>query len=146
MYEKLITEINKLPNVLTRQQLLNWYLDNHRPRWGSSPEPTTGQLIKLCKRCGKKIQGNSDLEIHVTLEQQADFIKRCKPDLTGRKQNIHVIMKDEYKDEVNELYWKKGKTIEQLAKKYECSKHTVESFMKKVGIPTRARGFSRAEG
>lgn len=140
MHEKLIKEINKLPNVLTRQQLINWYLDNRKSISSSPTEITTGKLIKLCKQCGKKIEGQSKLAIHITEEEEADFIRRCKPDVTGRKANSNIKIADTESSKINKLYWQKGKTIEQLAELYKCSTSTVGAFMDKVGIPKRLRG------
>lgn len=142
MYKKLIREIEQLPEILTRQQLINWYIDNRQP-YGCK-EMTTGQLISLCKKCGKKIQGQSKLAIHITPEEEREFIRRSKPYLSQSKIHSNAKIKEEEKEKIRDLYWNKGLTIEELAELYKCSTSTVGLFMKNAKIPARLRGFGRS--
>ena len=46
MMDRIINEIKKLPDVITRQEMLNWYIDYFECKWGCRNDLTSGELMK----------------------------------------------------------------------------------------------------
>ena len=89
MLRTIIAEIKKLPTIITRQELINWYLENFEHRTGSKPNMTTGELIDLVKACGKKVEGKSKLAIHISEDEERKFATRSRADLGQKKVNAN---------------------------------------------------------
>lgn len=124
-------EINKLPPIMTRQQVLNWYIDINKHRWGATKEITTGELIKLIEKSGRKVKGQSKLAIHITEAEEKEF--KSKP-----RNNIRFTkLPDGEKDKVENMYWNLKMNMSKIAKKYNCSSSTIQARMRDWKIPIR---------
>jgi hypothetical protein len=137
----ILGEIEKLPQVVTRQQVLNWYIDNINYRGGSKNEITTGELIYLIKRSGRQIKGQSRLAIHITLEEERKYAQRINlVDLRQRKVHANVKIPDSEREKVEYMYWKQGLTLKEIADVYRCTATTVSKRMKDWQVQARAAG------
>lgn len=143
MLNKVMSAINKLPPVMTRQEVLNWYIDNMSYRGGSDGEVTTGELIRLIRNTGRKVEGQSRLAIHITTEEERKYAQRVnKVDLRQRKVHANVKIPDSEREKVEYMYWKQGLTLKEIAEIYKCTATTVQKRMKDWQVETRAAGTS----
>jgi len=133
-------EIKKLPSIMTRQQVLNWYIDTIGHRWGSNREITTGELIVLIEKSGKKVKGQSKLAIHISPEEEREFATKSRADLGQKKINSNVKIPDSEKKSVQKMYWDCGMSLDKIAERYGCSSTTIQKRMREWQLETRARG------
>jgi len=133
MLGTIVKEIKKLPPVVTRQQVLNWF-----DRFGTSGicrELTTGEVIFLIERTGRKVQGQSKLAIRVTEAEEGKFkLKR------ENRNNIRLTkIPDSEKEKVRNMYWNLKMNMSEIAKEYKCSSSTVMLRMRDWKIPIRTK-------
>jgi len=139
MLMSMVREINKLPQIITRQQVLNWYIAKFT-HTGTRDDLTTEEVIFMIERTGRKVQGQSRLAINISLEEEEEFISRRRIDLGKKKANVQDKLPDSEKDTVRKLYWEQGLSMEDIARKYNCSQGLVDKRMKKWKLETRPRG------
>jgi len=139
MLRTMIKEINKLPQIVTRQQVLNWYIAKFNGT-GMRDDLSSEEVVFMIERTGRKIQGKSKLAINISPEEEAEFINRHRMDLGKKKANVRDKLPDSEKETVRKLYWEQGLSMEDIARKYNCSQGLVDKRMKKWKLETRPRG------
>jgi len=137
-YIVLVAEALKpaLPKVVTKEELMNYYIHKLQFNGPIAAETTVKDLIAAAHIAGKQVKGKSRLEINVSLKEQIEYIKNSVANLDqeGFKSMMYA-----NGEEIIKAY-NKGALSKDLAKKYGCCVSTMNTYLKKLGVKMRKPG------